>query len=61
MQKNEGKSEVVSSQKVSCNGESNDLSEGHPVVWFQIDEEIGHVVCPYCGKNFSYEVKSSSS
>ena len=54
MNNNKEKSEVVSSQKVSCNGESYDSSEGHPLVWFQINEDIGYVVCPYCEKKFVY-------
>ena len=55
MNDNKEKLEVVSSNKVSCNGELGDYSEGHPLVWLQIDEVIGHVVCPYCEKKFVYE------
>ncbi len=53
MEVDKKKNEFVSSLKVSCNGEIYDSSSGHPLVWLQIDEEIGYVFCPYCEKKFS--------
>ena len=49
------KSEVVTTLKVSCSGELTTSSEGHPLVWLQIPEDVGHVFCPYCEKKFIYE------
>ena len=49
------KSEVVTTLKVSCSGELTTPSEGHPLVWLQIPEDVGHVFCPYCEKKFIYE------
>ena len=49
--------EEVSSKKVACNGEFGDSISGHPLVWFQIAEESGEVVCPYCEKKFVYKEK----
>ena len=45
----------VSSLRVSCDGETNSSSEGHPLVWLQIDEEVGYVNCPYCEMKFVYQ------
>ena len=47
----------VSSLKVSCDGETNSSSEGHPLVWLQINEEKGFVSCPYCETKFIFEDK----
>lgn len=47
----------VSSLKVSCDGENNDSSEGHPLVWLQIDKEVGYIFCPYCEQKFVFEDK----
>ena len=61
MSKNKGMLEAVSARKVSCSGELNDPSQGHPVVWLQIPEEIGHVICPYCEKKFVYDKEKSGT
>ncbi len=61
MSKNTGKLEVVSVYKVSCSGELNDPSQGHPVVWLQIPVEEGHVFCPYCEKKFVHEEKKTGN
>ena len=45
----------VSSLRVSCDGETNSSSEGHPLVWLQIDEDVGYVTCPYCEIKFVYQ------
>tara|TARA_A100001011_G_scaffold393210_1_gene482532 strand:- start:729 stop:899 length:171 start_codon:yes stop_codon:yes gene_type:complete len=45
----------VSSLRVSCDGELNSSSEGHPLVWLQIDKEEGFVNCPYCEKKFIFK------
>ena len=47
----------VSSLKVSCDGENNNSSEGHPLIWLQIDEEVGYIFCPYCEQKFVFEHK----
>ena len=47
----------VSSLRVSCDGETNSSSEGHPLVWLQINEEKGFVSCPYCETKFIFEDK----
>ena len=47
----------VSSLRVSCDGETNSSSEGHPLVWLQINEEKGFVSCPYCESKFIFEDK----
>ena len=60
MSENKGKLEVVSSQKVSCGGQLLDPSEGHPIVWLQISEEVGYVFCPYCEKKFIYKEESNN-
>ena len=56
-----GKLEVVSSLKVSCSGDLRDLSQGHPLVWLLIPEELGYVFCPYCEKKFVYKEKLDNS
>ena len=61
MSKDKAKLEVVSAHKVSCSGELNDPSQGHPVVWLQIPEEIGYVTCPYCEKKFVYDKEKSGT
>ena len=55
MFKNDDKAKTVFSLRVSCNGETNNSSEGHPLVWLQIDEEVGFVICPYCEQKFIYK------
>ncbi|MEM9269571.1 MAG: zinc-finger domain-containing protein [Pseudomonadota bacterium] len=42
--------ETVETEKtrVSCDGGAL----GHPLVWLQIDPEIGWVECGYCDKRF---------
>ena len=56
-----GKLEVVTSLKVSCAGDSRDVSQGHPLVWLQIPEESGYVFCPYCEKKFVYKENLDNS
>ena len=55
MLENEDKIKKVFSLRVSCNGETNNMSEGHPLVWLKIDEEVGYVICPYCELKFIYQ------
>ncbi|MFL2790695.1 MAG: zinc-finger domain-containing protein [Paracoccaceae bacterium] len=55
MFKDKDKLELVSSWKVSCSGDCGDVSLGHPLVWLQIPEELGFVICPYCEKKFLYK------
>ena len=45
----------VSTLKVSCDGEIDDNSEGHPLVWLQINKEKGFVSCPYCEIKFIFD------
>ena len=56
-----GKLEVVTSLKVSCAGDLRDVSQGHPLVWLQIPEELGYVFCPYCEKKFVYKENLDNS
>ena len=55
MLENDKNTKNVFSLRVSCSGEINNSSEGHPLVWLQIDEEVGHVTCPYCETKFVYK------
>ena len=55
MLEKDNKTMKVFSLKVSCNGEKNNSSEGHPLVWLQIDKEVGFVICPYCELKFIYQ------
>ena len=55
------KLELVSSLKVSCSGDLRDVSQGHPLVWLQIPEELGYVFWPYCEKQFVYQEKLANS
>ena len=55
MLENDNKIKKVFSLRVSCNGETNYSSEGHPLVWLQIDEDLGFVICPYCEQKFIYQ------
>ncbi len=55
MLENDNKIKKVFSLRVSCNGETNNSSEGHPLVWLQIDEDLGFVICPYCEQKFIYQ------
>ena len=54
MLENDKNKKNVFSLRVSCSGETNN-SEGHPLVWLQIDEELGYVNCPYCEMKFVYQ------
>ena len=56
-----GKLEFVTSLKVSCAGDLRDVSQGHPLVWLQMPEELGYVFCPYCEKKFVYQEKLANS
>ncbi len=42
----------VRETKVKCDG--GELF-GHPLVYLEIKEEVGHIDCPYCGKIFKYK------
>jgi uncharacterized Zn-finger protein len=42
--------EKTTSTSVSCDGQDPEL--GHPKVYLEIDQEIGKITCPYCGKVF---------
>ena len=55
MLENDKNTKNVFSLRVSCSGEINNSSEGHPLVWLQIDEELGYVNCPYCEMKFVYQ------
>ena len=55
------KLEVVGSLKVSCSGDLRDVSQGHPLVWLLIPEELGYVFCPYCEKKFVYKEELDNS
>ena len=55
MHENDKNTKNVFSLRVSCNGETNNTSEGHPLVWLQIDEEVGFISCPYCEIKFIYK------
>ena len=61
MSSNIGKLEIVSSLKVSCSGDLRDVSQGHPLVWLLIPEELGCVFCPYCEKKFVYKEELDNS
>ncbi|WP_282077279.1 zinc-finger domain-containing protein [Epibacterium ulvae] len=41
---------IVDSYRVACDGGEGAL--GHPRVYLQIPEDIGWVVCPYCGRKY---------
>lgn len=51
---------IVASKKVACDGvkDNKNPAEGHPLVYLNMGKN-DHVVCPYCGRNFSF--KSSGS
>ena len=36
--------------KVKCQGKN--FPEDHPIIYLEIDPEIGEIICPYCGKKF---------
>ena len=55
MHENDKTTKNVFSLRVSCNGETNNTSEGHPLVWLQIDEGVGFISCPYCEIKFIYK------
>ena len=57
MLENDINTKNVFSLRVSCSGETNSSSEGHPLVWLQINEEKGFVSCPYCETKFIFEDK----
>ena len=57
MKESDSKFIKVSSLRVSCDGETNSSSEGHPLVWLQINEEKGFVSCPYCETKFILDDK----
>ena len=57
MLKNEKNMIKVSTLKVSCDGEINESSEGHPLVWLQINKEEGYVSCPYCDTKFKFDAQ----
>ena len=42
--------EKVQSKSVSCKGK--EAPYNHPHVYLEIDQKIGHILCPYCGKKF---------
>ena len=42
--------EKVQSRSVSCNG--METLYDHPLVYLEIDQKIGYIDCPYCGKKF---------
>lgn len=46
------KEEIAQCKKanVSCNGK--EAPYDHPLVYLKIDQEIGHINCPYCSKKF---------
>ena len=39
---------------VRCDGKDNEQTLGHPGIYIQVSPN-GAEVCPYCGKEFSYE------
>lgn len=41
---------IVDSYRVACDG--GDGALGHPRVWLQIPEDVGFVICPYCGRKY---------
>jgi uncharacterized Zn-finger protein len=43
----------VSSLEIACDGGGGTL--GHPKVYLHIDVSIGHIVCPYCSRNYVYK------
>ena len=49
--------EEVTSSKVSCQGSTINISEGHPKIWLQISLEEGVINCPYCEKIFVLKPK----
>ncbi len=57
MLKNDKNMIKVSTLKVSCDGEINESSEGHPLVWLQINIEEGYVSCPYCDTKFKFDAQ----
>ena len=40
----------ASSTTVSCDGGGGAL--GHPRVYLQINLQVGHIDCPYCGRRY---------
>ena len=49
--KNNSKEVIYTQEKyVSCNG--LEASYDHPMIYLEIDEEIGNVECPYCSRTF---------
>lgn len=40
----------VSNPNVMCEGSGGVL--GHPVVYLQINPDIGEIACPYCSREF---------
>ncbi len=52
----------VTSKKVSCAGERNDVSNvsGHPLVYLDMGKK-DYVVCPYCSKYFTVREKNANN
>ena len=45
----------TSQTRVACDGATDipgGAALGHPLVWLEIDPEIGHVDCGYCDRRF---------
>ncbi len=52
----------VTSKKVSCQGERNDVSNvsGHPLVYLDMGKD-DFVVCPYCSKYFTVRKQDANN
>ena len=42
--------EKTDTKSVSCKGK--EAPYDHPHIYLEINSEIGHIDCPYCGKKF---------
>ena len=42
----------VSTLEIACDGGGGPL--GHPKVYLHIDPAVGHIVCPYCSRNYVF-------
>ena len=43
---------------VKCDGKNNENELGHPIIYINVAPN-SITVCPYCGKEFSYEQSGS--
>jgi uncharacterized Zn-finger protein len=44
--------QVVTTGRVTCDGNGADPSLGHPRIWLSFGEGEREIVCPYCSRSF---------